>query len=937
MDLSSFELMNLIFANPKRTNMQKKRILFCSEATFLNTGYATYTREILNYLHSTGKYEIAEMASYGQRNDPRAANIPWKYYGVMPNRDCEPKASQEELQAYDSKGTNQFGEWIFEHVCLDFLPDVVCDIRDFWMLDFAERSPFRPYFKWCFPAGTPVVTDFGYAQPIESYMDRHLNGEKVATHQNRRRKVNKASSHVHKGLMVKIKAEGMAEPLVCTSDHEVLVTKKQKRTWNNETRRYHRKIDSIDTALKDFIPSSDLTIGDYLMLPIMELGHGIDCNDEDLWINGHFIADGSAREKYRISFYFHSDESDTIKRVEEYFKSENGDKKVDGNKTTLRFYGRHLVERFSKFYDQDGLKILPLCYKNLNKKQAKILLDGYFSGDGCVTRTNHNTPSIEMFSKSKTLARQVADIGRSLGYCFRLNGSRKQEGYSIRLSGHKCSDFSKELISKLSSNTESSKKDFTRVMIKDGYFLMPVTHIESYEDEVKVYDIEVEEDHSFITHCAVHNCVMPTVDARPQARQWVATYAGADACFTYSDWAGGVLTDQSGGKINYLGSAPPSAHPAYHPVEDKIAHKKKFGIDPKYKIIGTVMRNQRRKLYPDLFIAFKKFLDQAKSKDYYLYCHTSYPDLGWNIPELLQENELSSHVLFTYICNETNKPFPSLFKGAVAQSPFTGNWCATLSNVKNGASYEDLSSIVNLFDLYTQYANCEGFGLPYVEAAACGIPVCGTDYSAMESEIRKLEGYPLKPAALYKELETGCLRAVPDNDAAAGFFRSFFEDKKDEDRAKEGERTRKNFEKHFQWHLSGKQWEDYFDSFESLPIEQTWGAPPRIHQPEELPQDLPKDVPYGDLARWLIAKVLCEPEKLGTFFEMRLTKDLTYKTTTSMTGGMYFNESSAAFDNPNMHQPFSLQDAYNNLRGLCDRRNKWEETRINRMKQLKNA
>ena len=121
--------------------MRKKRILFCSEATFLNTGYATYTREILNYLHSTGKYEIAEMAAYGEKNDPRAANIPWKFYGVMPNQNCEPKASQEELEAYNSRPTNQFGEWAFEHVCLDFLPDFVCDIRDFWMLDFAERSP----------------------------------------------------------------------------------------------------------------------------------------------------------------------------------------------------------------------------------------------------------------------------------------------------------------------------------------------------------------------------------------------------------------------------------------------------------------------------------------------------------------------------------------------------------------------------------------------------------------------------------------------------------------------------------------------------------------------------------------------------------------------------------------------------------------------------
>ena len=95
---------------------------------------------------------------------------------------------------------------------------------------------------------------------------------------------------------------------------------------------------------------------------------------------------------------------------------------------------------------------------------------------------------------------------------------------------------------------------------------------------------------------------------------------------------------------------------------------------------------------------------------------------------------------------------------------------ATLSNVKNGASYEDLSNIINLFDLYVQYANCEGFGLPQVEAAACGIPVVSTDYSAMESVIRKLEGFPVKPKDLYKELETGCLRAVQDNALAADIF-----------------------------------------------------------------------------------------------------------------------------------------------------------------------
>lgn len=552
--------------------MRKKRILFCSEATFLNTGYSTYAREILSYLHSTGKYELAELASYGEHNDSRAKDIPWKYYGVMPNVANEPKSPQEEIDKYHANPSNQFGEFVFDSVCLDFKPDVVCDIRDFWMLEFADRSPFRDFFKWC---------------------------------------------------------------------------------------------------------------------------------------------------------------------------------------------------------------------------------------------------------------------------------------------------------------------------------------------------------------------IMPTVDARPQARQWIATYDSADACLTYSDWAGGILDDQSGGSINYLGSAPPSAHAAYKPVKDKAAHKASMGIDPDYKVIGTVMRNQRRKLFPDLFQAFRKFLDKSEDKKYILYCHTSYPDLGWDLPELIVENDLSSHVMMTYICTDTGKPFPSLFRGAIAQSPFSGNFSATVSSVKQGATYEDLSNIINTFDLYVQYANCEGFGLPQVEAAACGIPVMGTDYSAMESVLRKLGGIPVKPDALYKELETGCLRAVPDNELAADLMLEFFSKSKLE-REKMGDDTRRAFEDHYQWHKSGKVWEDYFDSIEIKSDSETWASPPRIKNSAPIEQT-PKDVDHKTLARWLITNVLCEPNKMNSFMEARLTRDLLYNSTTSTTGGMYFNESSAAFDGRNIRNPFNYDMAYEHMKQLCDRRNYWEDIRMKTM------
>lgn len=546
--------------------MRKKRILFCSEATFLNTGYATYTREILNYLHQTGKYEIAEMASYGQRHDARAANIPWKFYGVIPDEKC----SESERKQYYEFPTAQFGELLFEAACLDFLPDVVCDIRDFWMLDFQERSPFRPFYKWC---------------------------------------------------------------------------------------------------------------------------------------------------------------------------------------------------------------------------------------------------------------------------------------------------------------------------------------------------------------------IMPTVDAYPQARQWIATYQSADACLTYSEWAGEVLKKQSGGKINYLGISPPSAHPAYKPIANKTQLRSTFNVGADSFIIGTVMRNQRRKLYPDLFEAFKILLSNVKNPEkYFLYCHTSYPDLGWDIPELLQQYNLSSKVYFTYICPETKKPFVSLFRGAVTQSAYTGKFGSMLSNVKNGLEYEDLSKIINMFDLYVQYANCEGFGLPQVEAAACGIPVMATDYSAMESVVRNLGGTPIKPKALYKELETGCFRAVPDNELTAKLIEEFFALSKEE-RAELGNKTRLAFEEHYRWNKSGKMWEDYFDSIEIEPHEKTWYSQPRIRRPAPKPENLPPHTEYDKLARWLITDVLCEPERINSYMEARLIRDLTYKTTTSITGGMYFNESSAAFDNKLARNPFDFDIAYDQMVNLSNKRNLWEKKR----------
>lgn len=131
----------------------KKRILFIGEASFLNTGFSTYYRELLPRLAETGKYEIAELGSYARQDDPRVAEFiknRWKFYGVMPLNQQEGQLFSQACSHPRARGqnTNQFGEWKFNYVLADFKPDIVIDIRDWWMLEFQERSVFRSWYKW---------------------------------------------------------------------------------------------------------------------------------------------------------------------------------------------------------------------------------------------------------------------------------------------------------------------------------------------------------------------------------------------------------------------------------------------------------------------------------------------------------------------------------------------------------------------------------------------------------------------------------------------------------------------------------------------------------------------------------------------------------------------------------------------------------------------
>ncbi len=92
--------------------MRKPKILLVNEFSLLSTGYSTYGLELMKRLHASGKYELAEFASYVSDDDQRVNSLPWK---VFPN---QPAASDVKGNQIARSGLNEFGEWRFEETLL---------------------------------------------------------------------------------------------------------------------------------------------------------------------------------------------------------------------------------------------------------------------------------------------------------------------------------------------------------------------------------------------------------------------------------------------------------------------------------------------------------------------------------------------------------------------------------------------------------------------------------------------------------------------------------------------------------------------------------------------------------------------------------------------------------------------------------------------------
>jgi len=378
-----------------------------------------------------------------------------------------------------------------------------------------------------------------------------------------------------------------------------------------------------------------------------------------------------------------------------------------------------------------------------------------------------------------------------------------------------------------------------------------------------------------------HWVLMPTVDSEPQQEEWIDTFIHADAVFTYSDFGRDALKKQSNNKIKYIGTTSPGVDlKTFRPFPNKEEIKVALGIDPKSFVVGSVMRNQKRKLIPDLFYSIKKLIEKCEKngndnlgKNLFLYLHTSYPDAGWDLPLLLKEYKIGNRVYFSYLCRNCGHFYASLFQHPTGNCPRCGNASCTMPNVSNGLSTQQLSYIMNSFDIYAQYAICEGFGMPQVEAAACGVPIASIDYSAMSDVVRKVEGYPVKVGQYFKELETKAIRVLPNNDHFISIIEDYF-NLPYQLRQQKSFATRKLTEKYYNWDNIAGIWENYFDNITLTGLQGKWDiALPMMEEIQSLPESIDNNY---DAMMYIVSKYMGNHSLNSSILIMNMIRDSEY-------------------------------------------------------------
>lgn len=363
----------------------------------------------------------------------------------------------------------------------------------------------------CFTGDTLVLTKNGFRE----IKDVSVN-EEVVSHDGLFHKVINVFNNGEKNI-IKLKASNCHE-IKTTSNHKFYV---REKTY------IHPFIDGKKTMKRKFsepkwVEAKDLNKNYLVGTPINQNSivpkwDGVECTrgrskyiknnlnmkDEGLWyLIGRFLGDGWTRTR--------KDRNNNVSSMIICTSKINGEDKlfeekipewahyvkVEDNTTyKYQFTNKELATFCNLFGKGAEGKYLPGFVFDMPINLVRKLIEGYVDSDGSCKKYTYSITSVnrkllygigQLIVKAYNIPFQISKFKRQEFGCIEGRKIHQKDTYTIRWT--------------LKCNRRMS-------IIEDGYLWSPITKIEHTENKETVYDIEVEEAHSYTANgCIVHNC-----------------------------------------------------------------------------------------------------------------------------------------------------------------------------------------------------------------------------------------------------------------------------------------------------------------------------------------------------------------------------------------------------------------------------------------------
>jgi glycosyltransferase involved in cell wall biosynthesis len=211
------------------------------------------------------------------------------------------------------------------------------------------------------------------------------------------------------------------------------------------------------------------------------------------------------------------------------------------------------------------------------------------------------------------------------------------------------------------------------------------------------------------------------IDHDPIPEAVINSLQGAHTTLAYAKWGAEMLT-KAGIKNHYIPHGVETGIYKVLPEVDKVREFKREVMKAGDGFLSVMVA--ANKGYPDrkaFQVQLRAWANFAKDKpDARLYIHTEPTQMygGLDLPQLLARLGIVEKVIF-----------PDRYRYHMGLPP------------------EFLAMVYNAGDVLLANSMSEGFGIPIIEAQACGTPVITTDFSAMPELVRW--GYKIEPADMF--------------------------------------------------------------------------------------------------------------------------------------------------------------------------------------------